>query len=109
MKLQALLVLCGFLGMPFVGAQTILLPGAPENTERKAAEELAEHFSKMTGGSIAIGKEGEPFDGPAIYVGDTAFARKQGIDFSSFGKEEWLIRSSGKDLIVGGGKPRGTV
>ena len=57
MKLQALLVLCGFLGMPFVGAQTILLPGAPENTERKAAEELAEHFSKMTGGSIAIGKE----------------------------------------------------
>ena len=56
MKLQALLVLCGFLGMPFVGAQTILLPGAPENTERKAAEELAEHFSKMTGGSIAIGK-----------------------------------------------------
>ena len=40
MKLQALLVLCGFLGMPFVGAQTILLPGAPENTERKAAEEL---------------------------------------------------------------------
>ena len=109
MKLQALLVLCGFLGMPFVGAQTILLPGAPENTERKAAEELAEHFSKMTGGSIAIGKEGEPFDGPAIYVGDTAFARKQGIDFSSFGTEEWLIRSSGKDLIVGGGKPRGTV
>ena len=57
MKLQALLVLCGFLGMPFVGAQTILLPGAPENTERKAAEELAEHFSKMTGGSIAIGKD----------------------------------------------------
>lgn len=109
MKLQTLLFFSGILAASTVNAQTILLPSSPATTEQKAAEELVEHFKKMTGRSIAVKKEGEQVKGPVLYVGKTNFAKKQKINFSKFGKEEWLIRSVGKDLIIGGGDPRGTV
>ncbi len=109
MKLQKILILSICFEMFSAGAQTIVIPSRPDAAERKAAEELAEHFSEMTSSAIPLKKEGESFEPPAIYVGDTEFARKHGIAFSRFGKEQWLIRSAGRDLIVGGGKPRGTL
>ncbi|MBQ6599677.1 MAG: DUF4838 domain-containing protein [Lentisphaeria bacterium] len=74
------------------------------NTPDLAASELAGHLRKMTGADFKILKESE-WDGrtPAFLIGQTDFARRSGIDFSKFGKEEWLYRSIGKNLVIGGG------
>lgn len=74
------------------------------NTPELAASELADHLRQMTGAEFKILKESE-WDGktPAFLIGQTDFARKNGIDFSQLEKEEWLYRSIGKNLVIGGG------
>ena len=74
------------------------------NTPDFAAHELAGHLKQMTGASFKIMNESE-WDGktPAFLIGQTDFARKNGIDFSKFDKEEWLYRSIGGNLVIGGG------
>lgn len=74
------------------------------NTPDHAAKELASHLQEMTGAAFKILQESE-WDGktPAFLVGQTDFARKNGIDFSRFDKEEWLYRSMGRNIVVGGG------
>jgi hypothetical protein len=42
-------------------------------------------------------------------VGQTAFAAAQGIDLAGLGEEEWVIRTVGEDLVIAGGRPRGTL
>ncbi len=47
---------------------------------------------------------------PAILLGRTKYAAKNGIDFVEAGPEEWYVRAM-KDgnLVIGGGRPRGTL
>ena len=45
----------------------------------------------------------------AIYLGQTDFALKNGADFTKAGREEWILKSVGKNLIVTGGRPVGTL
>jgi hypothetical protein len=42
-------------------------------------------------------------------LGRTAFAAGQGIDFDGLGREEWILRAVGDNLIIAGGRPRGTL
>ena len=77
--------------------------------ENYAAKELAEHFKLAVGETFPIIKEGNKVSGKVIYVGNTKFALSKGVDFKRFGKEEWLIKSFGNALVIGGGAPRGTV
>ena len=72
--------------------------------EKEAAEELKLHLDQITGADFPIVKEGDTVKGPAIYLGDTAFARKQGIDSTKLAPEEWVIRDFGKNLAVAGGR-----
>ncbi len=76
--------------------------------EKEAAEELKLHLDRITGANFPLEKENETVTGPAIWLGNTAFARKQGIDNTKLAPEEWLIRNYGKDLIITGGKRHGT-
>lgn len=68
-----------------------------------AAGELQQYLQQITGRRFPVIEE-EKFDRklPAFYVGHTRFARKNGIDFTSFAPEEYLYRSAGKNLILGG-------
>lgn len=77
--------------------------------EKLAADELKLHLDKITGADFTLVKEGEAVKGPAIYLGSTEFARKQGLDFSKFERQEWLVRNYGSDLVIGGGYPLGTL
>lgn len=82
----------------------------PIPAERTAERELADFLGKVTGVEFPIVPENEvPKGSRAIYVGRTAFAAGQGIDLSTFGPEEWLIRPVGDDLILAGGRNAGTV
>ena len=91
------------------GAVGIVIPREPEPSTVTAAEELKTHLEKSLGGKIAVVREGAAVPGPRIYLGDTRFAREAGIDFSKYGMEESLIRAVGGDVVIGGGRPRGTL
>jgi hypothetical protein len=77
--------------------------------EKTAAKELSNYLKKITGVDFAPVEEKEFEGGPAIYVGWTEFAKKKAIDFSSFGEEQSMHYTAGQSLIVGGGRPRGTI
>ena len=77
--------------------------------EKEAADELKLHLDKITGADFKIVKEGDAVKGPAIYLGNTAFAREHKIESSKLAPEEWVIRDFGKDLVIAGGKRHGTL
>jgi hypothetical protein len=77
--------------------------------EKKAADELKDYLTKISGGNYSLQAEDKALDGAsAIYVGQTAFAKKTGIDLGTFAEEEYILRTVGSNLIIGGGQPRGT-
>ncbi|MGQ9732879.1 MAG: DUF4838 domain-containing protein, partial [Candidatus Zipacnadales bacterium] len=45
----------------------------------------------------------------AIYVGPTTFAAEKGLTANNLGTEEWAIKTVGNNLILVGGRPRGTL
>jgi hypothetical protein len=78
--------------------------------ERTAAAELADYLTRISSAEFSIGVEGETdASGPAIHVGPTRFALRNGLDGTAMGPEEWAIRTAGDDLILVGGRPRGTL
>ena len=75
-----------------------------------AALELKWHLDKITGCDFRILKE-KDYDGksPAIFLGNTEFARSNKASFDDFSLEEWLIRTVGGNVIIGGGELHGTL
>ena len=92
-------------------ASYVIVKGAaPTPAEGFALQELAGHLLKITGDRFRVASETDP-DLPrrAIYVGWTDFARRQGIELSTLGDEEWVIRTVDENLVLTGGRPRGTL
>lgn len=88
----------------------IVQSAVPTEAEMFAAKELANFLHRSTGATFQVVKESDlEGDRPALFVGQTEFAGTQGIDFGSLGPEEWFIRVVDQNLIVGGGRPRGTL
>ena len=80
---------------------------APEKT---AARELAEYLKKATSTKPPTTSEGEQRqEGNLIYVGHTRFAAENGLDGELLGEEQWFIRTVNGNLILTGGRPRGTL
>ena len=79
--------------------------------EKEAALELKTHLDEITGANFILTEETSttPAQSRAIYVGATAYAASCGIDFSAFRPQEWLVKRYGKDILIGGGKTRGTL
>lgn len=81
----------------------------PTEAERFAVEELAEFIRQIAGVKLPVVKENDLQGKKGIYVGQTKFATENGIDFKTLGDEEWIIRSSDENLIITGGRPRGSL
>ena len=77
--------------------------------EKHAAQDLSLYLKKITGATFPIVTESAAKGKHAIYVGATDFAARAGIKPDSLDKEEWIIRTSGKNLILSGGRQRGTL
>ncbi len=91
-------------GYAIVSAQ-----GATE-AEAYAAKELADYLGKMTGATFPVVPEDGPATAPRrIFVGWTDFAARHKIDAAQLGDEEWVIRTVDSDLVIVGGRPRGTL
>jgi len=92
-------------------AYAIVTGANPIPAEQTAARELAEYLKKVTGAEFKTVAESaaEPKPAKAIYLGWTAFAAGQGIDCAKLGVEESVIKTVGDDLVITGGRPRGTL
>ena len=71
---------------------------------------MTAYLEKITGAKFEVIEEKDlPSGVPAIYLGVTKYAGAQGIDFSKLSSEESVLRTVGKNLILAGGRPRGTL
>ena len=92
-------------------AKCVILRGAaPTESEKLAEKELLEHLAKITGATFEVFDEkSAPQGTPAVYLGWTELAKKEGLDFGKMEETEWLIRSDSEKIIIGGGRPQGTL
>jgi hypothetical protein len=82
----------------------------PTAAERTAARELIDYLQKVTGAAFQVVEENsENRPAKAIFVGRTVQAEAYGIEFDELGPEEWAIEAFGDDLVITGGRPRGTL
>ena len=81
--------------------------------EKFAVEELATFLDRVTGAEFpvvaGVSLTADVGDAKRIYVGWTDHAARNGIDTAKLGEEEWVIRTMGDDLVLTGGRPRGTM
>jgi len=91
-------------------AYAIVTGAQPLLAEQTAGKELAEYLKKVTGAEFkAVAETTAEKPAKAIYLGWTAFAASKGIDCAKLGPEESVIRTVGDDLIIVGGRTRGTL
>jgi len=77
--------------------------------ETFAAQELSAFLEKATGAKFAIISDtNQPLPKKGMYVGWTDVAG-QCADRAKLGDEEWIIKSIGENLVLTGGRPRGTL
>ncbi len=88
----------------------VALAASASPAERTAAEELVTYLERVTAADFALVSESDlgP-ERPAIWVGPTATARRMGYHAENLGSEEWRIRSADGQLVLVGGRPRGTL
>ena len=80
----------------------IAVPEKCSDLEIIAKDDLSGILEKMTGAKFQVVPENQ-VKGPAIYLGFTNYAKVNGVDFTKLENEEWVIRTSGKNLILTGG------
>jgi hypothetical protein len=89
---------------------TIVYADQATDLEKKAVQELSDFLGRVTGASLPATAESTiAASVRGIYVGWTKFAARNGIETAQLGEEEWVIRGAGENLILTGGRPRGTL
>ncbi len=76
--------------------------------EKMALDDLQQFLGAMCGSPFQVLPESQVGQQKAIYVGQTQFAARHGIDFANLGQEEWVIQNREGNLIICGGRPAGT-
>lgn len=84
----------------------IVLAAEADAIAREAAREVAEHFRLATGKQPEIVAEGA-WSGPAVQIGDTAAARRYGVEPARLPPESVVVARAGNNLILSGGDAPG--
>ena len=90
----------------------IVLAAGAEPVERTAAAELQTHLLGVTGAKLEIRPEGEvPAGAPQIVLGQAARVREllPALDVKALGPDAIVIKTVGRDLVLCGRPPRGTL
>lgn len=92
-------------------AYTIVVSASASPSEQRAAGELQRYMEEMSGAKLPVATDTQPVKGPMILVGDSKPLRKlkPAVPFSTLGNEGFVIRTSGRHLIIAGGRLRGTM
>ena len=90
---------------------TIVLPADATPAENYAAQELADFLGQMTGAKFPMAAEGTATEGPKIVLGCGTLARASVPEntLNELGEDEFIIKTDGNNLILAGGRPRGTL
>lgn len=89
----------------------IVLTRDASPSEKHAVKELQMFLKMISGVTIPIYRDNENVSGPMILVGDGPLLRQidSNIDFKDLGDEGFVIRTNGSNLILAGGRLRGTM
>ena len=88
----------------------IVRGASASEAEAFAVAELASYLEKATCVRVPVVEELKLAPGrKGVYVGWTEFAKTHGIEPCKVDAEEWIIQSVGKDLILTGGRPVGSL
>ena len=113
MKMKKTLCLAGMLITAAVSAvvpEFLVTGEKPGRLEGMAEKELCLFYKQIYGQELKKLPESEAAGKTAIYLGDTAFARKNGLKPDQADKEEWILKTAdGGSLIISGGRPAGTL
>lgn len=90
---------------------TIIISKTAIRPEQHAADELQRFLHEISGVRPAIATDDQPVEGKRICVGQSTCVAKLApeIDIRSLGQEGYHIKTVGDDLIIVGGRPRGTL
>lgn len=83
---------------------SVIIPKNAHIVEKTAAEELVSYFDKALSVKLPVISE-KSATKKGIYIGQTEFARKNGIVGKS--KENWIMKMEGENLVLTGGKDAG--
>ena len=76
----------------------IVLDAKASPAIRFAAAQLQEMLSQILGKQIPVSTQADKTHN--IYVGDSTFARKNGVDFEKLPRDGFIIKTVGKDIII---------
>ncbi len=89
---------------------TIVLGADATAPERFAAKQLADTIQQISGARLKI-TDSAPSTGTRILVGQTAVVKRlmKGFNWEQLRRDGILIRTTGRDLILSGDRPRGSI
>ncbi len=89
---------------------TIVLGADATAPERFAAKQLADTIEQISGARLTV-TDTASVTGAKIYVGQTASVKRlvKGFDWELLRRDGILIRTVGKDLVLAGDRPRGSI
>lgn len=89
--------------------QYLVVAPAPSKFEQTAEVELQYFWQQLYGRKLEKISASEAKNKSVIYLGQTDFAKANGVDFEKCGREEWILKSVGDSLIISGGRPVGSL
>lgn len=94
-----------------VSSYSIRLSASASPSERRGATELRKFLQEISGARLAIIDDNTTSRGPSILVGRSRItdSLKQPIPYEALGDEGFVLRTAGQDLIIAGGRRRGTM
>ena len=106
--MKKLMLLCSvFLISTLHADYSIILPENATLQEKEAAAELCAFLPRAVREKVSVLPENQPASGRKIYLGNTVFARKHGLNADSYRPEEWHLRVRDDALMITGGNERG--
>lgn len=80
-------------------------------SEKHAVHELVYYLNRISGATLPILTDPAKLAAHCVYVGDSIPLRKSGarLDYTCMGEEGFCIQTLGDDLVITGGKLRGTM
>ncbi|MFN0167722.1 MAG: DUF4838 domain-containing protein [Bryobacteraceae bacterium] len=88
-------------------AYSIVLSSSASPSEKRGAAELQKYLEEISGARLPIVSDTGAAAGPFIFVGSSPRAGK--LDLAPLGAEGFVLRTSGSNLIIAGGRQRGTM
>jgi len=90
---------------------SICVSSSASPSEQRGAQELQRFIAEMSGARLPIVTDASAPQGDLILVGDSTVLRglNAGIPFDKLGAEGFALKIAGRNLIVAGGRQRGTM